>query len=1010
MRRKLFFLVMTVITAVVVSFAFSESSVIQTEETSVLLGVGKTQKISYTLQAPEDYGKAQKAEWVSSDETVATVQGGNIRGVSAGKAEITLTVPFSNGEKATEVFAVTVFQPLQSIAFEEKQITMFAGEVMEAPAPVLKPENVTYAGIGYSSDHDEIVAAEGHQFRALQKGKATITAVTDEPLFGNGKPKTAKLTITVVQQALVFSPESEQMEIGRGGTETLTYTMEPEDVSNPKLQWSSSDEGIATVNNGKVSAKSAGEAVITAATTDGSELVATWQITVFEPVDRIELNEKNLTLTVGQRTEKPAYTIYPDGAKYTDVTWQSSNEYVATVDQGGRITARHTGRATITATSTEPAGSSAKKKEASIQVTVTAPIVEEHSEAYQISEDGTLEAYTGTETNVVIPNGVTAIENWCFTDHAEIETVFIPDSVIEIGQGVFYRCSGLKEVRLPDQIEILPYQAFCLCSALKEITLPESLKIMEDNVFYGCDSLEKINIPQGTTEIGKAAFYNCGELKEITIPETVHTIQGSAFEECTALESLIFPEGLTTIKEDTCKSCRSLKTIAIPSTVEKIGQYTFGFCNELETVIMPNGLLQIGERAFQNCRNLKEIRFPCTLEIIRDHAFEACSSLTEISFPENLSSIGMEAFLECTGLQRVTIPDSVTDIGMDAFYSSEAMNRITVRGSRGSYAELYAESNYHFFEAVNLITSTLERYQDDGLTELLSGSVESMETVKTDGSEDVMMWRFAPRVSGRTVNGFSAYQPNVKGEDVTAQINDLTLSADRLLFQMYDFQQQGISEYGIDEPPLQMEMIQSLMKESWHSLASLDFAAGYFTNGGKSWYWIPVYYEDEEGRIWNDEMYLYILKTEEGSDQAFLQEMSVYCPFEGEYRTEETLITAKEDVIRFLDAMKVQNDYNGQKTDARMLRKLKEGQFGKDIKDIQRRLAKQGYLSGSVDGYYGPSTTEAVQAWQKAHLQEITGEVDQALQVILLNQQEDKELLAEWIERNRADEEEENRK
>lgn len=70
-------------------------------------------------------------------------------------------------------------------------------------------------------------------------------------------------------------------ELEVGGTLTLTATIEPANATNQNVSWSSSDENVATVANGTVTAKAAGSAVITVKTADGGK-EASCTITVTE--------------------------------------------------------------------------------------------------------------------------------------------------------------------------------------------------------------------------------------------------------------------------------------------------------------------------------------------------------------------------------------------------------------------------------------------------------------------------------------------------------------------------------------------------------------------------------------------------------------------------------------------------------------------------------------------------------------------------------------------------------
>ena len=144
-----------------------------------------------------------------------------------------------------------------------------------------------------------------------------------------------------------------ETEITEGESLQLTATVLPEDATDKSVTWASSNEAVATVDeNGLVTAVVAGTAIISASTIDGSNLTAFCTVTV-EPnivhVTSIELNQTSAGMTEGETLQLTA-TVLPEDATDKTVTWASSDEAVATVDQNGLVTAVAPGTATITAT------------------------------------------------------------------------------------------------------------------------------------------------------------------------------------------------------------------------------------------------------------------------------------------------------------------------------------------------------------------------------------------------------------------------------------------------------------------------------------------------------------------------------------------------------------------------------------------------------------------------------------------------------------------------------------
>ncbi len=138
-------------------------------------------------------------------------------------------------------------------------------------------------------------------------------------------------------------------------TLALTATLLPEDATNPTLTWTSSNEKVATVDEyGVVTAVADGEATITVSTTDGSNLSASCKVTVKSNVlaTSLTLNAAEASLAPDETLTLTA-TLLPEDATNPTLTWTSSNEKVATVDEYGVVTAVADGEATITVNTTD---------------------------------------------------------------------------------------------------------------------------------------------------------------------------------------------------------------------------------------------------------------------------------------------------------------------------------------------------------------------------------------------------------------------------------------------------------------------------------------------------------------------------------------------------------------------------------------------------------------------------------------------------------------------------------
>lgn len=252
------------------------------------------------------------------------------------------------------------------------------------------------------SSSDETVATvdETGLVTAVGAGEADVTvSVADANISSTTHVK------VVITPTGVEAPDSIELVTNGENSKALGAKMTPEDATEVKLAYESSDESVATVDeNGVVTAVADGECIITTYvtadipataenaeakpvvdevasseaevadsaadsegpddaassepkdTTDSSfgvvpdSLSAETKVTVTTKVEQIVLNKTEGVLTVGNSVTVTA-TVTPDNATNATVNWTSSDEKVATVDSNGKVTAVAAGNATITATS-----------------------------------------------------------------------------------------------------------------------------------------------------------------------------------------------------------------------------------------------------------------------------------------------------------------------------------------------------------------------------------------------------------------------------------------------------------------------------------------------------------------------------------------------------------------------------------------------------------------------------------------------------------------------------------
>lgn len=256
---------------------------VKLDKTKVVLEIGESTTVKATL-APEN-ATNKTVKWAVKNTAIATVADGVVKGVAVGETELTATTVDGGHTATIPVKVVTEKVPVTGIEWQntrnnikEGTFAFFVAEISPANATDLSTtwmsDNPEVASIGEIITEDNFVLAK---ITGIAPGKATISVTTNDGGFKRYCP----ITIDPIVKVTEINLWPTSATIGVGETEQLTAAVLPNDADNKKVEWSSSDTSVATVDaNGLVTGVAKGEATITATAKDGSGVKGETTITV----------------------------------------------------------------------------------------------------------------------------------------------------------------------------------------------------------------------------------------------------------------------------------------------------------------------------------------------------------------------------------------------------------------------------------------------------------------------------------------------------------------------------------------------------------------------------------------------------------------------------------------------------------------------------------------------------------------------------------------------------------
>lgn len=395
-----------------------------------------------------------------------------------------------------------------------------------------------------------------------------------------------------------------------------------------------------------------------------------------------------------------------------------------------------------------------------------------------VAVGGVLYNYYGYSPDVVIPEGVMAIDNFVFSGNKRLINVVLPDTLLHIGSHAFDGAANLHTAALPDGLQKIDNDAFRNCTNLESINIPRTIQRLQDCAFKGCLGLADrdgfvivggvlfdyvgyggdVFVPDGVIRISDEVFSDRSDITSVKLPVSARGMDHFTFRDCRGLADengyiivggvlydyvglenfLTIPEGVREIKNHSIPRDR-VASVKLPSTLQRVDGFTFNGCQRLSD---NNGFIIIDDVVYGYVGYACDVVVPYGVTAINDDAFNSCKDMRSVKLPETVKRIGNGAFYGCDKLECINLRN-VRHIGQDAFCGCERLKGVELEPDADiddtAFADCYSLADENGFVIMNgILFDYLNR--------------EPLEVITVPGSVQVIGEKLAAFGRGR---GFS---------------------------------------------------------------------------------------------------------------------------------------------------------------------------------------------------------------------------------------------------------------
>ena len=340
-------------------------------------------------------------------------------------------------------------------------------------------------------------------------------------------------------------------------------------------------------------------------------------------------------------------------------------------------------------------------------------LANEYSNPVTVASDMTVDGVR--VTSLIIPDGVTAVNDRAFDRCNQLRDVYLPASMASIGSRAFANISLYNVICISAEPPVVKnsnaftnyYNAtlYVLESALeayqnhdiwKRFRVKETIAndIEQDGMFYSLIDDRRVSLSYvAATSTGRGVVIPATIIRD-GVQYTVAGIGPRAFKNRKDIVSIDIPTTVTTIGQDAFYGCDSLRQVNIHDVVAwsqmdiagisasplSCSHHLYLDGKEVTEVILPDNITRVGNYAFSSCYGLKTVSLGNGVRNIGAGAFVSCLYMDSLSVGRAVREIGGKAFGGCRGLRRINVDDPAmwalirfADSGANPFCEGQAL-------------------------------------------------------------------------------------------------------------------------------------------------------------------------------------------------------------------------------------------------------------------------------------------------------------------------------------------------